>query len=90
MVKLLTNYTKIPHKIANNLAATLADKGPLHLQTRMQFDRLPHPVFNELIQKTSQEYLSSLAEIESQSLLLQKTADLLLLAPDSCMETGKL
>lgn len=59
-------------------------------ETRMQFDRLPHPVFNELIQKTSQEYLSSLAEIESQSLLLQKTADLLLLAPDSCMETGKL
>lgn len=59
-------------------------------EARIQFDRLPHPVFNELIQKVSQEYQSSLAEIEGQSQLLQKTADLLLLAPDSCAETGRI
>ncbi|MFA5240790.1 MAG: TolC family protein [Sulfuricella sp.] len=55
-------------------------------EAKMQFERLPHPVFNELMQKISQEYQAALAEIESHSQSLQKTSDLLLLAPDSCAE----
>jgi hypothetical protein len=53
-------------------------------ETRMQFDRVPYSLFNELMQKISQEYQVSLAETESHSLLLQKTSELMLLAPDSC------
>jgi outer membrane protein TolC len=55
-------------------------------ESRMQFDRVPHPVFNELMQKVSQEYQAALTEIESRSQSLQRTGDLLLLAPDSCAE----
>jgi len=53
-------------------------------ETRMQFDRLPYPVFPELLQKMSREYQAALSEIEGQGQLLQRTSDLLLLAPDSC------
>lgn len=53
-------------------------------ESRLQFDRVPYPVFNELILKISREYQASMAEIESSSQMLQKTSDLLLLAPDSC------
>lgn len=58
-------------------------------EAKMQFDRVPYPVFHELMQKISQEYQASLAEIEGQSQLLQRTSDLLLLAPDSCAGAGK-
>ncbi|MFH1493685.1 MAG: TolC family protein [Pseudomonadota bacterium] len=58
-------------------------------EVQMQFDRVPQPVFQELMQKTSLEYQAALAEIEGQSQLLQRTSDLLLLAPDSCTEAGK-
>lgn len=58
-------------------------------ETKMQFDRVPYPVFHDLMKNISQEYQASLAEIEGHSQLLQRTSDLLLLAPDSCAEAGK-
>lgn len=53
-------------------------------EAKMQFERVPHPVFNELMQKISQEYQAAMTEIESRSQSLQRASDLLLLAPDSC------
>ena len=58
-------------------------------EAQMQFDRVPQPIFQELMQKTSLEYQAALAEIEGQSQLLQRTSDLLLLAPDSCTAADK-
>lgn len=56
-------------------------------ESRMQFEQMPYPVFNELILKITQEYQASMSETESNGQMLQRTGDLLLLAPDSCAST---
>lgn len=53
-------------------------------ETKMQFDRVPYPVLQEMLLKMTEEHQAALSEIESHSQLLQRTSDLLLLSPDSC------
>lgn len=58
-------------------------------EAQLQFDRVPQPVFQALMQQITNAYQAAMAEIADRVQVLQKTSDLLLLAPDSCNESGR-